>query len=87
MSEKHEQKLTIRQAADYTGFTTQQIGHAAKCVPPKLRGFKAGPYGPWYFTCSDLDEWVASMANIPEQREEPTTAPRQARRNRVGVAR
>jgi hypothetical protein len=48
----HEAKLTIREAAAYTGFPTSTIGHAAKLDPPRLRSYKAGPNGPYYFTKS-----------------------------------
>jgi hypothetical protein len=61
----HEAKLTIREAAAYTGFPTSTIGHAAKLDPPRLRSYKAGPNGPYYFTKSHLDEWVRSMETAP----------------------
>lgn len=56
----HPRKINIQGAMRYCGFDTQVIGHAAKTG--RLRGYKAGPYGPWYFTEADLDTWVASMA-------------------------
>lgn len=64
----HERKLTIRQAAEYCGFPTSTIGHAAKLDPPRLRAYTAGPNGPYYFTESDLDEWVESMKNAPAKK-------------------
>lgn len=71
-----EPMLTIRQAADYTGMPTSAIGHAAKLDPPRLRGYKSGPTGPWYFAKADLDEWMAGMANSP--------APKKRRRVAAG---
>lgn len=64
----HERKLTIREAEKYTGFPTSTIGHAAKLDPPRLRSYKAGPTGPYYFTRSDLDEWVEGMRTDAERR-------------------
>ena len=61
----HEPKLTIREAAKYCGFSTATIGHAAKLDPPRLRSYRAGPNGPYYFTRPDLDAWVRSMESAP----------------------
>lgn len=76
----HERKLTIREAEKYSGFPTSTIGHAAKLDPPRLRSYKAGPTGPYYFTESDLDEWVESMENA-------TTPAKKRRSKRASLAR
>lgn len=67
----------IRQAAEHTGMPTSAIGHAASLDPPRLRGYKTGPEGRWYFRVSDLDAWMASMDNTP--------APQRKRRSRQKV--
>lgn len=58
-----ERKIGIRTASEYTGFTTQQISYAAKSG--RLAGYKSSEFGPWFFTRSDLDSWVARMSNQP----------------------
>lgn len=73
-----ERKLTIREASEYTGMPTGTISYAAKCDPPRLRGYKASDFGPWFFTKTDLDEWLAGMANAPA----PKTKRRAARAGR-----
>jgi len=58
-----ERKLSIRQAAEYTGLPTSAIARAAKANPPRLVGYKSSEFGPWFFTRADLDTWVESMQN------------------------
>lgn len=65
---KHLKKINIQAAAAYCGFDTQVIGHAARTG--RLRGYKSGPFGPWYFTEEDLDDWVASMEHHTPARSE-----------------
>jgi hypothetical protein len=60
-----EALLNMRAAGQYTGMPTSAIGHAAALDPPRLRGYKTGPDGRWYFRRSDLDAWMASMDNAP----------------------
>jgi hypothetical protein len=68
-----EPMLTITQASRYTGLPTSVLGHAASLDPPQLRCFQNGPRGRRYFKPSDLDAFVASMANTP--------APKKTRRS------
>ncbi|MEV6621015.1 helix-turn-helix domain-containing protein [Amycolatopsis sp. NPDC051106] len=56
---RRERKLSTEEAARYTGFTTAQVHRAAKSA--KLTYYAAGPFGPNYFTKSDLDEWLDGM--------------------------
>ncbi len=67
-----QRKLSIREASAYTGMPTGTISYAAKCDPPRLRSFKSGSFGPYWFDKSDLDVWVAGMATAPA----PQCAPR-----------
>lgn len=65
MASKHEPKMGIREAAEYTGLSTGTIGYAARCDPPRLRSYKVSEFGPYLFTASDLDAWIDSMSTIP----------------------
>jgi hypothetical protein len=58
---RFERKMNTREAAEYTGMTAAQITRAAKSEPPRLRAFKAGKFGPYFYSESDLNEWMASM--------------------------
>lgn len=75
-------KLSIREASEYTGMSTHQIAYAAKCDPPRLRGYKSSELGPWFFEAADLDEWLDSMRNTPT----PKPARRASKRGRRPVA-
>lgn len=74
-----EPKLTIAEASEYTGMPTSTIAYAARVVPPRLRSFKAGPRGPYYYEKADLDAWLKSLETAP--------APKQKRRRRVAAGR
>lgn len=60
-----ERKMGIQEASAYSGMSTHQISYAAKCDPPRLRGYKVSEFGPWFFTASDLDAWLDSLRNAP----------------------
>ncbi|MBN9734809.1 hypothetical protein PP1_007115 [Pseudonocardia sp. P1] len=62
--------------------STHQIAYAAKCDPPRLRGYKSSEFGPWFFEKSDLDAWLDSMRNTPS----PSRAKRANRRSRATAA-
>lgn len=79
MASKHERKMGIREASLYTGLPTGTISYAAKCDPPRLRSFKVSEFGPYLFTASDLDAFLAGMATIPA----PESTPKQKRRVRA----
>lgn len=66
----NERKLNIKQASAYSGFPTRAIARAAKAEPPRLRGFKTSEFGPWFFSESDLDVWVAAMDNTEVAQKE-----------------
>ncbi len=80
MASKHERKMGIREASSYTGLSTGTLSYAAKCDPPRLRSFKVSEFGPYLFTASDLDAFLAGMATIPAPTE---PAPKQKRRVRA----
>lgn len=68
---RYERKLNIAGAEDYTGMPRAAILRAAKAEPPRLRSFKAGPFGPYYFAKSDLSAWMAAMATSAEAPTDP----------------
>lgn len=80
MASKHEPKMGIRAAAAYVGMPTGTLSYAARCDPPRLRSYKVSEFGPYLFTASDLDAWLAGMATIPAPAE---PAPKQKRRVRA----
>ena len=63
-------KLTIREASAYTGLPTGTIAYAAKSDPPRLRSFRSGPFGPYWFEKSDLDAWLSDMESAPPPRKQ-----------------
>lgn len=57
----HEQKFRIDWVEQYSGMPRPAILRAVKSNPPRLTAYAAGPFGPYYFTKSDVDAWLASM--------------------------
>ncbi|WP_300018615.1 hypothetical protein [Pseudonocardia sp.] len=76
-----EPKLTIKEASAYTGMPTGTISYAAKCDPPRLRSFKAGQFGPFWFEKADLDRWLSEMETAP------APSPTKKRRRRATAGR
>lgn len=64
MSQNQEQKLTSREASNYTGIPAQMLLSAAKASPPRLRAYWMGPRGPVLFNRTDLDAFVAAADNM-----------------------
>ena len=70
-----EELINMRAAVAYTGMPSSAIGHAASLDPPRLRGYKTGESGRWYFRRSDLDAWMASMDNSPAPKKRRAASP------------
>jgi hypothetical protein len=88
MASRLEPNWDVPQVSRYSGFSTHQVYRAAKASPPRLRGYKSGPYGPWFFKKRDVDAWLDSMSNMPTQpAEESTPSPRSSRRRTSAVSR